>query len=146
MRLNWNVKVIRLPILFCLGVLCLAGGVTIVALLLQFLGSHQANLGEQAHPNISAQPGLSLGWVFILFMTVIAYFLPSMIASRHRNARAIFWLNLLAGWTGIGWLVALIWGLTADGDRIQVQEKEPGEDSKEVEQKASAPADPFALN
>ena len=39
------------------------------------------------------------------------YFLPSIIAlTRHkRQTLAIFLLNLFAGWTGIGWIGALIW-------------------------------------
>lgn len=37
------------------------------------------------------------------------YFLPTLISRRKRNATAIFWLNLLAGWTFIGWIAALIW-------------------------------------
>jgi hypothetical protein len=38
------------------------------------------------------------------------YFLPSLIAAaRHtHNAAGIFLLNLFLGWTGIGWVVALI--------------------------------------
>jgi hypothetical protein len=46
------------------------------------------------------------------------YFLPSIVAGiRHkRNTLAIFFLNLFAGWTGIRWLIALIW--TALYERI----------------------------
>lgn len=41
------------------------------------------------------------------------YFLPSLIAAaRHtHNATGIFLLNLLLGWTGIGWVIALILAL-----------------------------------
>jgi hypothetical protein len=46
---------------------------------------------------------------------VLFYFLPSFIARRKRNARAIFLLNLLAGWTAVGWVAALIWALVNDG-------------------------------
>lgn len=47
--------------------------------------------------------------------SVIFYLLPSLIAGlrRHHNALAIFFLNLLAGWTGLGWFIAFIWALTA---------------------------------
>ena len=40
-----------------------------------------------------------------------AYFLPSIIASRrgHRQAGAITVLNLLLGWTLLGWVIALVW-------------------------------------
>ena len=38
------------------------------------------------------------------------YFLPSLIAVARRthNATGIFMLNLFLGWTGIGWIVALL--------------------------------------
>lgn len=45
------------------------------------------------------------------------YFAPTLIAlSRKRdNCGAIFALNLFAGWTFIGWLVAMVWAATMDG-------------------------------
>jgi hypothetical protein len=44
------------------------------------------------------------------------YFLPSMlaVARHHRNASALFLLNLLAGWTVIGWVISLIWAMIKD--------------------------------
>lgn len=42
------------------------------------------------------------------------YFLPSIVGRHKYNFPAIFILNLLLGWTVIGWIVALIWALTAD--------------------------------
>lgn len=43
------------------------------------------------------------------------YFLPTLVANgRHLPERTgIFFLNLFLGWTGIGWLIALIWAITA---------------------------------
>lgn len=32
-------------------------------------------------------------------------------AREHRNASAIMLLNLLTGWTGLGWLAALLWAV-----------------------------------
>ena len=45
----------------------------------------------------------------------LAYVLPSIIAiaGKHHNAAAIVALNLLAGWTFIGWVVAAVWSLTS---------------------------------
>lgn len=50
-----------------------------------------------------------------LLFGLALYFVPSIIAlhRNHHNQGAIFALNLVAGWTGIGWLVALVWGCTA---------------------------------
>ena len=50
--------------------------------------------------------------VFILLLTL--YFLPTIVAvaRHHRNALAIFLLNLFLGGTFIGWVVALVWSVT----------------------------------
>lgn len=41
------------------------------------------------------------------------YFLPSLIAflRNHKNKLAIFLLNLLLGWTVLGWVVSLVWSV-----------------------------------
>jgi len=41
---------------------------------------------------------------------VAIYFAPSLIAAARRthNAAGIFMLNLFLGWTGIGWIIALL--------------------------------------
>lgn len=46
---------------------------------------------------------------------LVLYFLPGLIANarKHPNYNAILLLNLLTGWTGLGWLAALIWSVTA---------------------------------
>ncbi len=45
---------------------------------------------------------------------LIIWFLPSLIAlvRGHHNLGAIFLTNLLFGWTGIGWAIALVWSFT----------------------------------
>jgi Superinfection immunity protein len=46
----------------------------------------------------------------------VLYFLPSImaLARSKQNLLAIFLLNLLLGWTAIGWVVALVWTVKAD--------------------------------
>lgn len=46
----------------------------------------------------------------------VMYFLPAIVAfSRSkRDAVSILVLNLFLGWTAIGWVIALVWGLRAD--------------------------------
>ena len=41
------------------------------------------------------------------------YFLPTIIAAvRHaKNFVVILLVNIFAGWTGVGWIVALVWSL-----------------------------------
>ena len=47
---------------------------------------------------------------------LLVYFLPSIIAIARskRDAGSIFVLNLLLGWTFIGWIIALVWALKHD--------------------------------
>lgn len=47
----------------------------------------------------------------------LLYFLPAVVAAlrRHPSGLAIFLLDLLLGWTVLGWIVALIW--SASGER-----------------------------
>ena len=57
----------------------------------------------------------SVGMFLMLAIGVALYFLPLIIASirEHPSAVAISALNLLAGWTLIGWVVSLVWALNA---------------------------------
>jgi hypothetical protein len=53
---------------------------------------------------------------FIMLMVLfVLYFLPTFISAKrgHPNGTGIFLLNLFLGWTFIGWLVALIWSVSA---------------------------------
>lgn len=53
--------------------------------------------------------------MFIIGVTLAGYFFPSILAKTrgHHQTLAIFLLNLLLGWTGLGWIGALIWAATA---------------------------------
>ena len=57
----------------------------------------------------------------ILVISALTYFLPTVIAlaRSHHNGFAIFLTNLLLGWTLIGWVIALIWSVTASERRIR---------------------------
>ncbi|MGH6670432.1 MAG: superinfection immunity protein [Xanthobacteraceae bacterium] len=55
-------------------------------------------------------------WPLVLLSVLLLVgFLPSVIAfvRRHHNRYAILVLNVLLGWTVVGWAVALVWSLTA---------------------------------
>lgn len=43
------------------------------------------------------------------------FFLPGIMASKrkHHNSGAIWLLNILLGWTFLGWIIALIWAMTS---------------------------------
>lgn len=60
-------------------------------------------------------PTVILSIPLLIFVAGI-YFFPTFVASRrrHNNTVAIGVLNLLLGWTVLGWIIALVWSLTAD--------------------------------
>jgi Superinfection immunity protein len=51
--------------------------------------------------------------VWMLSAMLGTYFLPAIVAwwRGHSNTVPIFVATLFYGWTGIGWIVALIWAL-----------------------------------
>ena len=56
--------------------------------------------------------GVPLWWVLsILGLAAGFYCLPSIVALSRRHPRAgdIVVLNILAGWTVVGWLIAFVW-------------------------------------
>jgi len=58
-------------------------------------------------------------WATILVslaLSVLLYFLPTIVArGNHKlDTGAIFVLNLLTGWTFVGWVVALVWACKHD--------------------------------
>ena len=67
--------------------------------------------------------------LLIIFILVVPYFIPTIIASRrkHPNTSAILALNLLLGWTLIGWIISLVWALTttAKGQTINISATSP---------------------
>ena len=56
-----------------------------------------------------------MGGAIIIVIFLLVYFLPAMVASSrdHQQKLAIFMLNLLLGWTAIGWILAIVWACTA---------------------------------
>lgn len=60
------------------------------------------------------------GWVLLLLFisaALLLYFLPTAVANSrsHPNLIPIFVLNLLLGWSFIGWVVAMVWACTSTG-------------------------------
>jgi Superinfection immunity protein len=48
---------------------------------------------------------------FLVVLILLFYFLPAIIAHarRHRQIAAITLVNLLLGWTGLGWVLVFFW-------------------------------------
>lgn len=58
------------------------------------------------------------GFLFLIVGFVI-YFLPTFVASnrKHVNGTSIFLVNLLLGWTFLGWVIALVWASSANTEK-----------------------------
>ena len=54
--------------------------------------------------------------IVLIILALFIYFLPSLVGGQKKNAGAIFLLNLLLGWTLIGWVVALVWAASNDSN------------------------------
>jgi hypothetical protein len=54
---------------------------------------------------------------FLLIVGLAIYFIPTVIAAVRAidHGAGVFLLNLVLGWTLIGWVGALIWALCATG-------------------------------
>jgi hypothetical protein len=54
-----------------------------------------------------------LGFLVLGVLCLAAYFIPSIVAfSRgHVYRWIIFFLNVFAGWTGVLWVVAIVWAI-----------------------------------
>ena len=73
---------------------------------------------SQPDGDAAATIGMLIVFLILGLVALILYFLPSIIAGLrgHHNTAAIFVLNLLLGWSFIGWVVSLVWACTATGD------------------------------
>ena len=47
---------------------------------------------------------------------VVAYLIPTVMAisRKHRSVAAIAFVNVVLGWSVVGWLWAMIWSLTGN--------------------------------
>ncbi len=68
--------------------------------------------------------------IVVALILIALYFLPAIIASsrKHPSMMAIFAVNLLFGWTFLGWIWAFIWALTDNshrGSQVVVVVQEP---------------------
>ncbi|HEY1134089.1 MAG TPA: superinfection immunity protein [Nocardioides sp.] len=63
-------------------------------------------------PVVTDQKNRPVSTIVSIVVTVLTlgYMLPWMIAALRgkQNAWGVFWLTLLLGWTGVGWIVALV--------------------------------------
>jgi len=66
--------------------------------------------------------GALMGGMGLIIICFLLYFLPSIVGRRKQNANAIFVLNLLLGWTIVGWVVAMVWAVAKDAPPVVVNQ------------------------
>lgn len=68
------------------------------------------------------------GWFFLFWALLPVYFVPTIVLEIRvrRNIVGLVLLNLFAGWTVVGWIIALVWALRAKKYR-------PGFSIKDIE-------------
>ena len=59
-------------------------------------------------------PPMEIAERILLVVGAIIYFVPTGLAwwMHVKSTRAIFYVNLVFGWTIIGWIVALMWAMS----------------------------------
>jgi len=64
-------------------------------------------------------PNFVWGLLIMLVLLLPIFFLPIIVAKVNHNPRmnSVFWLNVLFGWSLLGWLVALFVALETPGKR-----------------------------
>ena len=73
-------------------------------------------------------------------LSLLFYFLPAFLARHKRNFTGILVLNILAGWTFIGWIIALVWAVSSEPE---LQAPVPSQQPVASAPQPAAPADFF---
>jgi hypothetical protein len=74
----------------------------------------------QAKDDSSADAGAVVLVVLLIVASLLLYFLPSIVGRHKQNFAAILVLNLLLGWTLVGWVVAMVWAVARETPPAQV--------------------------
>lgn len=65
------------------------------------------------------------GTLGVTILVPLIYFAPTFVANnyKHKNVPALLALNVFLGWTGVGWVIALVWALIKEQHEIQSEDK-----------------------
>lgn len=57
--------------------------------------------------------------MIMMILVILLYLLPTFVACSlaKKHTIAIFFLNLLLGWTYLGWVIALVWAIADEKDK-----------------------------
>lgn len=63
--------------------------------------------------------GFAAMWYLTRILVTLVYFLPTIAAAhnQHPKRQSILFINILLGWTVIGWIIALRWAFKLSGAR-----------------------------
>lgn len=84
------------------------------------LALQDSDVVSASRPDISDRPSdsdgaaaLGIGLIILCLVGIAIYFVPTLIAliRGHSYTWVIFALNLCGGWTGLGWLAAMVWAV-----------------------------------
>jgi len=80
--------------------------------------------------------------VGIWILIIVVYFLPALLAKKRgtENLEAIFLVNLVFGWTVLGWIVALVWAIV---EKTKFKSSINTGDGPTVDAAQTAPPDPI---
>ncbi len=87
-----------------------------------------------AASDAGSQGGLLIVGVIVGLIFLAIYFLPALIGRKRgiSSGGALFVVNLLFGWSGIGWFICLLWAATgatrAQDAYYRQQDRTPGAD------------------
>jgi hypothetical protein len=69
---------------------------------------------------------MAVGGIIFFFIALYIYFIPAIVGRKHDEAIAIAVLNLLLGWTLVGWVLALVWAGTSSPKHVVMDAGTPG--------------------
>jgi Superinfection immunity protein len=98
----------------------LIGGVLVVVVPLVVGRITSADVGDMLRSFFGVTLGAVPGLV-VLLLILVFYFLPAMISSKRKTKHGgmIFFINLVFGWTVLGWIAALIWAIVESPEEIR---------------------------
>lgn len=70
------------------------------------------------HWLLNTPAGFDVAMIIAVILGVLVYVIPTLVA-WSMSSKGIRWvaiINVLLGWTVIGWIIALIWALVASKD------------------------------
>ena len=75
---------------------------------------------------------LAVVFTALIGLAIYVWLIPIFIGNKTKNKKGIFWLDILLGWTFLGWVAALVWAVSAEKE----EEKQDDTDDMPLVNKA----------